>query len=76
MIDSNLLEASELCDKLLTKSYFEKSEAYLNSIIKRKAFGEFNRLKWVYMYYNDRRKKSKDLRALFKLIEKYSEDWC
>lgn len=76
MIDPSLLEASELCDKILNKNYFEESEEYLNRIIKKKVFREFNRWKWMHIYYRNRRQKSKDLKALFKLVEKHSEDWC
>lgn len=76
MIDPSLLEASELCDKIMNTNYFEESEEYLNRIIKNKVFREFNRLKWMWIYYKNRRHKTRDLRELFKLIEKHSEDWC
>ena len=78
IIDNNLVECSELCDKLLTYDYFRDSEEILNKAAEEKTFDNYEKLRkqWERLYNKELKEKQKDLKRLFDLIVTSSEDWC
>ena len=72
-IDSNLVDCHLLCLKFLDSDYFHRSENYLENHM---PLNKFNMFIWKILYRIDLRRKQSDLNRLFKLITKYSEDWC
>lgn len=76
IIDQNLLECSELCDKIISTNYFEHSEEILNKSIHNLDTSDFARLRWEKAYKEDLNNKKSDMRRVFDLILNYSEDWC
>ena len=72
LISDKLVECKNICNKLLTHDYFERSEHYLDRLMANKGIT----VVWDLLYDFDLNKKQKDLRRLFNLIINYSEDWC
>jgi len=73
VIVSDMHECLELCDKILTNDYFEKSESYLE-----KTHCVLSNLKyykvWLKLYRKDAKKKKKDLGKLLKIVVRNIEE--
>lgn len=78
LIDKDLIECNELCDKLLTYDYFEESESILDQAAEDSTFNNYEKLrrKWERAYNKELKNKKKDLERLFYLIANSSEVWC
>lgn len=73
VVVSDMHEVLELCDKLLTYDYFNKSEKYLETK-NHEVISKFKPYKiWLKLYNKDVNTKQKDLRKMLNLISRNIE---
>lgn len=73
VVVSDMHECIELCDKLLTNDYFEKSESYLEKNHDILSDLKFYKV-WLKLYNKDVKKKKKDVSKLFKIVVRNIEE--
>lgn len=74
----DLIEAIELCDKLLTYDYFKDSEDVIDTYCKQRSFNRYLFMckNWRMIYNFNINEKKKDMKKLFSIIANNCEDWC